>query len=209
MNKGIVLSDVDGTLLKGSLVLDHACYLHDEKIVDLEDLPSQWKASPKNEVLISELAEAYRESIIGKTSEDLHVKDYVRSTVDSSHLFYSSMQRLKTLKKSGFEVVLISGSPSFLLTPFARNFRFKSKGSLYERDGNQRFTGQVKTPMFGADSKRSHVKTLKVSNYPRIIAYGDTASDVPLFEVAHESYLVAPSELTLSKVTTVKNILSS
>lgn len=196
VNSGIVLSDIDGTIVRGSLVLEHACYAHKEGILDLEDLPNNWNANRKDENLITKLAEAYRESIVGMTADDLHASDFVKSYADVSDNFYSTIERLVEAKKNGYTVVLISGSPSYLVTPFARKFGFRSKGSNYKRDSEGRFTGEC-LGMFNADSKRRHVASLKPARYSRVVAYGDTASDLPLLEVADYSVLVSPTNTTL------------
>lgn len=202
--KTVIVSDVDGTLVKGSLVLDHACWLHDEKIFDLGDTADNWKSEPKNEENITALAEAYRHAIRGMSIEDIHAKDFVSDLIEKKP-FYSSLDFLHESRKNGIEVLLVSGSPSFLLTPFARTFKFKSKGTLYKRDADGLFTGEV-VPMFNATAKRKHVKTLKHLDNSRVVAFGDTSSDIPLFEKADYTVLVAPTAQTIAAVEKVKKI---
>lgn len=204
--KNAVLSDLDGTILKTSMVLDHACFLHDNGIVNLGNLPDLWRKDVKDERYIGKLAERYRENITGMTVEDVFAKDFVKQKIAETDGFYSTLERLKDAKSAGSDVYLISGSPSFLLTPFARHFGFKSKGSLYERDKSGAFTGKVRG-MFNADAKRKHISSLKVAQYHNVVAYGDTASDVPLFQVANHSVLVAPHQNTLKSVGSVDEIV--
>lgn len=196
-NAGIVLSDIDGTIVRGSLVLEHACEIHKKGIVDLGDIPEQWNADRKNEKLIGALGEAYRGAIVGMTPDDIEASDFIKSYVADQSRFYSTINKLIEAKKNGYRVVLISGSPNFLVTPFARKFGFRSKGSNYKRDEGGRFTGEC-LGMFNADSKRRHVASLKTHTYSHTVAYGDTASDLPLFEVADHSVLVAPTPATRS-----------
>ena len=194
-NAGIVLSDVDGTIVRGSLVLEHARHIHEQGIVDLGDIPERWVADRKNEEIIAELGEAYRGAIAGMTAEDLGAVEFVKEYASDPVNFYSTLAKLQEAKRNGYHVVLISGSPSFLVTPFARKLGFRSKGSNYKRDAEGRFTGEC-IGMFTADSKRRHVASLKTHTYSRTVAYGDTASDLPLFEVADYSVLVAPTDAT-------------
>ena len=58
MTKRIILSDVDGTILRGSLVLDHACSLHERGLVDLGEHPAKYQADQKDEANIVALADA-------------------------------------------------------------------------------------------------------------------------------------------------------
>lgn len=206
--KRIIISDVDGTLVRGSLVLRHACFLHDEGIIDLADLPSRWLAEQKNESLISPLAEAYREAITGMTKEDVKAREFVQGLVSDPSNFYAALGMLNEHRADGDDVRLISGSPSYLLTPFARAFGFKSKGSLYERDDQGRFTGRVRG-MFNAKAKAAYVRSLRLADYAHVTAYGDTMSDKPLFDAAHYSILVDPSEVTLAGVGRVDRVLSA
>lgn len=198
-NKTIILSDVDGTLTRGSLVLDHATMLHNEGIIDLGDLPRRWAENPKDETIISALAEAYRYAIAGRKASDLRVKEFIASVVNDPARLYSSVERLKSHRAAGHEVVLISGSPTYLLRPFAKHFGFQSIGSLYHTTRSREFTGRI-TPMFGASEKTIAVSKIDLSNYKTVIGYGDTASDAPLLAVANYSVLVAPNERTLKNL---------
>ena len=201
--KTMVLSDVDGTLLRGSLVLDHACLLHENGTVDLGEAPAAWLRDPKNEELITALANVYRDKLVGLRASELFVTPFIDSVVGSPEKIYSTLERLQRHRKSGHRVTLISGSPSFLLKPFARRFGFEAVGSLYHRDRNHRFTGEV-TAMFGAEHKEKVVSQMPLESYQRIIGYGDTASDIPLLSVANHSVLVDPNKETLKKFQELK-----
>lgn len=194
-----VLSDVDGTLTRGSLVLEHATYLHEKGIIDLGDLPQKWKADPKNEHLIMELAEAYRDQIAGHKVEDLRVDEFLDGYEKEEGKFYSTLGQLREFKRRGWEVQLISGSPDFLVEPFAARNGFYGKGSEYFKGEDGKLTGSI-SGMFGHEAKEGYIQKLNVSRFKRILAFGDTASDVPLFNNAHHSTLVDPSEDTAAKV---------
>lgn len=198
-SKYAVLSDVDGTLTKGSLVLDHAIYIHDKGYIDLGDLPDRWRADPKNEEIIVELAEKYREDIAGLKVEDLHVEEFLDDYEKIEGKFYSTLDQLKDFKEKGWEVQLISGSPDFLVKPFAERNGFYGKGSEYFTDDEGKLTGDIEG-MFGHEAKEGYIKKLVVSRFKRVLAFGDTASDVPLFDSAHHSTLVDPSETTAANV---------
>lgn len=202
-----VLSDVDGTLVKGSLVLQHAESMHKQGIINLGDLPEQWNADKKNEALIIELAEAYRDSITGMKVEDLGIENFLNTICSDKNNFYSPLQRLIKMQKLGHDITLVSGSPSFLVESFGNRFGFKSAASIYAEDSLGRLTGEIKG-MFNATAKREYVSSLRLNNKSDVYALGDTASDVPLFEVAGYSVLVAPNQETrLSIGKTVNEIV--
>lgn len=198
--KRIAVSDVDGTLVRGSMVLGHACFLDKEGIVSLGDVAQRWNADQKNEALIDELAKAYQSAIVGKTPRQLHVEDYVQSVIGDSQNFYETMPALASLRQSGFAVHLVSGSPSFLVTPLARAFGFTSKASTYLVDENGAFTGDI-IPMFRSKDKSSYIASMNLaSKYEYIVGFGDTASDIPIFNLSHFTVLVDPTEVTKQAV---------
>lgn len=208
VTKSIVLSDVDGTLIRGSLVLDHAVWLHAQKVIDLGDIPAKWLANQKNELLIMELAEAYRDAINGMALKELRVAEYMVEVMSTEKKFYSVLERLKLAHAAGEKVILISGSPQYLVGHFARIFGFTAIGSTYHRDKTRKLNGQV-TGMFTADAKKRAIAKLNLESYARVTAYGDTSSDMPLLAAAHYSVLVDPSPETLALYGRVDEILHS
>ncbi len=201
--KTLVLSDVDGTLLRGSLVLDHAVMLHHKGVIDLGEWPAKWVADQKNEEFIMNLADNYRKAISGMKESELQIPEFVQSVVDNPDKLYSSLDRLKRHRAAGHDVVLISGSPSFLVGPFAKHFGFEVIATRYHRDRSRRLNGKI-TGMFGAPQKEAVVEKMDLSSYDKIIGYGDTSSDVPLLERAHHSVLVEPNEETMRKIGDLK-----
>jgi len=196
--KGIVLSDIDGTLLKSSLVLNNAVELHDHGVLKLGRLPNQWRKDMKNEKVIVRLAEAYRKAITGRSPDELYPYKTLRNLLENDKSFYSAIRILKQYKENGHEVVLISGSPSFLVKPLADHFGFKYYASEYveNKDG---FTGEI-ILRAGSNAKQEVLDSLNLHKYDRIVALGDTASDAPLFKAADHSILVDPSEETIQNL---------
>lgn len=199
MNKNLVLSDIDGTILRGSLVLEHAVYLHELGVINTGSLSHQWINDKKNDQLIGDLATAYKNGITGKTIHELLVDEFLETITSNDENFYSSIKLIQALQATGYDVILISGSPDFLVDRFGAHFGFKTAGSRYHKDSTGRFAGTLDA-MFTYDAKQTYIKTLDLSDMETITAFGDTQSDAPLFEVAHYSFLVDPNNNTLAKV---------
>lgn len=197
--KTIVLSDVDGTLVRSSFVLENAVELHDKGLLNLGSAPDRWRADMKNEDLIRELADEYRGALAGRTMGFVRAKQTVERLLASEENFYSTLQQLIEHKKAGNEVVLISGSPDFLIGPFAERFGFKYHASSYHQDERGRFTGEI-TLLAGAAAKQAVIDDLGIHEYDEVIGLGDTASDTPLLSASHKSILVDPSEETIAKM---------
>lgn len=197
--KSIAVSDVDGTIVKGSLVLGHAVSLHKENIIDLGELPEQWLNNQKDETLVENLATAYKDAILGKTVCELKTDKYISEVVENDENFYSVLKRLQKIKEDGGRVVLISGSPSFLIERFGAHYGFDCVGSDYEVDERGVFTGQVRG-MFNSSAKRDYLNGLNLDDYTEVFAFGDTRSDFPLFEKAGYSVLVEPNDDTFRSI---------
>lgn len=199
----IALCDVDGTIVKSSLVLSHAVKLSNDGVINVGDLGKDWVKDMKNETIISSLAEAYREEIIGRTADEIGAAEHIVDFISDNRNFYSSViSRLVKMKQSGDDVFLISGSPGFLIEPLAAHFNFVGVGSDYKVNDKKQFTGEIEA-MFHGDAKRNFVSKMNLDQYKEIHAYGDTQSDVPLFEKANYSVLVAPNNETRSALQNV------
>lgn len=200
--KKIVLADVDGTLVKGSLVLQHAVWLaergHAPEV--FTDLPQRWLADQKNEELIGQLGPAYQKSLTGMHIDEIGLDEYLDPVLDNRNNFYSTIDRLNQMKGAGARVVLISGSPDFMIKKMADKFGFEGVGSGYTIDHTSIFQGKVHKPMFNAAAKREHIATLNLNDDYYVTGFGDTSSDLPIFEVADHSVLVAPNEYTQKKI---------
>lgn len=192
--KTLVISDVDGTLIRGSLVNDHATWLQDRGIIDLGDLPARWKADPKNEKLIEELAINYIKALKGMSADELHIDEFMDAIINEKR-YYSSLDELIDYRQKGHDVILISGSPTYLVGNLAKRFGFQTVASRYHTDKAKKFNGRI-TGMFSADHKRDVVERLDMEGYDLIVGYGDTASDRPLLEVSSRRVLVDPSKET-------------
>ena len=212
----LVLSDIDGTLVRGSLVLDHALFLADlgitgagdDALEEMREYGAQWIDDVKNESAIVNLAEAYRRNIVGLTVNDLLVTPFLNSTFRDSSNFYSTLSHIIKRRRRGSDVWLISGSPDFLVQPFAEHYGFSGRGTDYHVDANNRFTGEI-TGMMGAAAKRAFISTLDVSSYDYVTGYGDTASDIPLFQTSHYTVLVNPTKTTSDAVGVVNKVLTN
>lgn len=194
--KTIILSDIDGTLLRSSLVLENASELHEAGVLDLGDGPAQWRTDVKNETFITALADNYRTALAGKTVAFVKAEKTLERLLASDDNFYSTLKKLIAHKAQGHEVVLISGSPDFLVKPFAEHFGFKYHASNYLKDDMGNFTGEIEL-MAGAQAKQAVINDLMLHDYDDIVGIGDTASDAPLLEVSGKTILVEPTNETL------------
>ena len=82
MKRDLIISDLDGTLTKKSLVLEHYGYLIKNGIVEDDGTYKSWSMDMKNEKLITECAMSYQRAIIGKSINELEVMDFITEFVE-------------------------------------------------------------------------------------------------------------------------------
>ena len=203
MKRDLIISDLDGTLTKKSLVLEHYGYLIKNGIVEDDGTYKAWSMDMKNEKLITECAMSYQRAIIGKSINELGVMDFVTEFVyndDNWHL--EVMETLEVARDFGnTDIVLITGSADFLVQPLCEILGFDSFSTIYTRDLK---TGKLDGNVIGmfAEGQKSECiqKNIDLHLYNEVIGYGDTASDFGIFQYCHKNYLVEPTKETLEKL---------
>ena len=201
--KNLILTDVDGTLTRKSVVLSHAGFLIEKGIIKDDGSFKAWKKDVKNESLIVAVAENYRNEITGKTEEEMHAKEFVSQFLENEKNWYETLNDLKEKILQGFEVVLVTGSSDFLVKHLANFLGCSYYATEYLKADNY-FTGKVKG-MFSESQKDDCIQwNINTNEYSYIEAWGDTASDFGLFKHADYRLLVEPTKQTLE--TLIKKI---
>ena len=200
----LVVADLDGTLISDALSLRHATWIHENGIVDLKDWPQIWRKDSKNEDVIRAFAEDYRKVIIGITEEELCIPEFIEYILKEG-TFHSSLIKVNDWRQKGADVYLITGSPEYLAKPFGEKFDFKVFGTKHFKDDAGKYVDYYE----GAFTSRAKTKILNelLAHHPatRIIALGDTSSDLALFDGAEASgkeyhrILVNPTNETMEK----------
>lgn len=203
MKRDLIISDLDGTLTKKSLVLEHYGYLIKKGIVEDDGTYEAWSMDMKNEKLITECAMSYQRAIIGKSINELGVMDFVTDFVyndDNWHL--DVMETLEVARDFGnTDIILVTGSADFLVQPLCEILGFDSFSTIYTRDLK---TGKLDGNVIGmfAEGQKSECiqKNIDLHLYNEVIGYGDTASDFGIFQYCDKNYLVEPTKETLEKL---------
>lgn len=198
MNKKLLITDLDGTLTKESLVLNHAGYLIGKGIIKDNGSFQAWKKDLKNENLIIAVAENYRAEITGMKEFDLNCKDFVKSFfLDKNKWYPETLKRLQKMERSqDTDIFLITGSSDFLVKHLAYYLNVNYFATEYLRE-NGCLNGKV-NGMFSETQKDDCVQwNININEYDYIEAWGDTASDYGLFKHANYKILVEPTKQTL------------
>lgn len=195
--KKIILTDVDGTLTKKSIVLSHAGYLIEQGIIKDDGSFKAWSQDMKNESLIVAVAENYRSQITGLKESDMQAQVFISKFFGKPENWYNTLGRIIKKKKDGYDVCLVTGSSDFLIKHLANILQCSYHATEYLKDENGRFTGKV-NGMFSETQKDDCVQwNYNLNEYDEIEAWGDTASDYGLFKHATYKILVDPTFETL------------
>ena len=188
----VSLFDIDGTIVNSSLLFEH--YLHLCRVGILKPTKGlkAWVKNKKCDKLITEVANEYQQEVM-KLNYNI-VSQTAIDTVNRLNARKFNKEALKLIakdKEEGTLSILISGSPKYLVKPFAQRLGVKGYGSIYDTEGYA--TIKSIKPMWASNFKEDFVNKY-LSEATIIRGVGDTKSDYYLLSIAKEKYLINPSK---------------
>lgn len=202
--------DIDGTLYRNSLLIEHFKKMVKYEIID----PMLWHTSVKSAFVewrkrigeyddyMLELVSIYYEALKGRKAVDL---EFISNQVISLHgdiVYRYTRSRIMWHQLQGHKVFFISGSPDFLVSKMAEKYHIDGyRGTSYLTDKEGKFTGEV-IPMWDSDSKNKAIDDF-VRDYDidltQSYAYGDTNGDLSMLcRVGHPIAINPAKELLLN-----------
>ncbi len=201
--------DIDGTLYRNSLMIEHFKKLMKYEVID----PSLWHTKVKKtyenwekrrgnyDDYLLELADVYINALKGL---DKNMLEFITTQVidrKGDNVYVYTRERIRWHKEQNHKILFISGSPSFLVKKMAEKYGVDDyKASFYEVDSFNLFTGEIRQ-MWDSENKKKAMDDF-VKNYTidlsNSYAYGDTTGDLSMFEmVAHPVAINPTKELLL------------
>lgn len=173
--------DFDGTLYKGESCLHFAlyCIIRKPKIlIFLPDIFKFYKKHKNNQIKIEELDELFKKLLDTFSKEEQEFTNMVQSFW-KKHEKNLNWELIKQIKEND---IIISASPSFLLkaSPIKDKNIFCSEIDLENKKILFFCYGENKKTFFKEKFKEKKIKKF----------YTDSYSDMPLMELAEETYLV-------------------
>jgi len=181
------LFDIDGTLLRGFIILSFHEYLAEHRIVDGRYTGEITDISDRNmrgELSYRETAERvpalFAESLRGVEVEliESHAEAFMRSHV-SKTLFWYSQMLVDAMRATVDMVIALSGSP---IEPIRRlhGLGFHSEyGSIFEKEEGI-YTGRVESNLILGEAKAEAARRIAVEHgvdLSRSVAFGDSDQD--------------------------------
>lgn len=203
--------DIDGTIHRNSLLIEHFKMLVKYEYIDImswegkvKEKFSKWETRTGNyDDYLEELVEAYVEALKNFKKEDM---DFIAKRVielKGNRVYKYTRDRLEYHIGKGHKVIIISGSPDFLVGKMAEKYGVKDyRGSEYIVNQNGIFTGEVK-PMWDAKNKKKAIAEFCDKydiDLSKSYAYGDTTGDLTMFKKAGNAIAINPAGRLLEKI---------
>ena len=96
---------------------------------------------------------------------------------------------LATWKKSGIEVMVISGAPKIILDFYKKEFHIREIFAFKERVENGRFAGRA-SYNYGYNKKKTIAQLKDKYGTKPLLGFGDSDSDIPLLKEATYAFSI-------------------
>ncbi len=187
--------DIDGTVFRSSLVLELMSVLVSRKIFSkstlkqTKELYELWlNRQGSYEDFIIKLVTVYQANIIGCSAVKIESAIQLLLEEQKDHLYRYTRGLIRDLKKNGYFLFAVSGSPTAIVNPFADYLGFHgSCGREYEVKKG-RYTGKVRNDKEMNLNKDKIVKKYLLehglkADFKNSVAIGDTETEVPLLKL--------------------------
>jgi len=211
MKNIVAFFDIDGTLFRNSLMIEHFQKLMNYEVID----PAIWYTKVKKvylewerrfgdfEQYLEILAEVYLEELKGV---DKSYIEFIASHVIESNgdmVYKYSRDQIEWHKSQGHKVFFVSGSPDFLVSKMAEKYEVTEyRGTLYKVDNENKFTGEI-VRMWDSESKQKVINEL-ITKYnvdlDNSYAYGDTTGDLSMLRMIGNPVAINPNKNLLSAI---------
>lgn len=203
--------DIDGTLFRNALMIEHFKKLIKYEFID----PIIWHGNIKHvykdwekrygdfEDYLELLAAIYLEELKGVNKDYI---DFVASQViniNGDMVYKYSRDRINWHKKNGHKVFFISGSPDFLVEKMADKYGVTEyRASEYLLDENNNFTGEIYKMWDYVNKQKALDEFVEKYNIdlPNSYAYGDTTGDLSMLSMVGNPIAVNPNKKLLNTI---------
>lgn len=216
MKKTAAFFDIDGTLYRDSLMVEHFKKLVRYDIIDQKawfeharDTFMDWDKRQGNyDDYLDDICELYVNSLIGldKTCIDFTSDQVIK--LKSDRVYKYTRSRIKWHLENNHIVIFISGSPNFLVEKMAKKYNvtdFIGSDYIFE---NEVFNGRV-IPMWDSSSKNNAINDF-IKKYDidlsESYAYGDTNGDINMLRRVGNPIAINPTKELLNHISNDENI---
>lgn len=211
MKEIVAFFDIDGTLFRNSLMIEHFKKLIKYEVID----PSIWHTDVKTvydewekrygdfEQYLEVLANVYIEELKGVNKSYIEFIASQVINVNGDMVYKYSRDRIEWHKDQGHKVFFISGSPDFLVSRMAEKYgATEYRGTVYLVDDDNNFTGEI-IKMWDSINKQKTLDELLDKYHIDLensYAYGDTPGDLSMLRMVGNPIAINPNKELLLKI---------
>lgn len=197
--------DIDGTIFRNSLMIEHFQKLMKYEVIDpviwytkVKKVYHEWESRFGDfEQYLEILAKVYLDELKGV---DKSYIEFIASQVinlNGDMVYKYSRDQIEWHKKENHEVFFISGSPDFLVSKMAEKYgATEFRGTVYKVDEDNKFTGEI-IKMWDSESKHRILNEL-IEKYDvdleKSFAYGDTTGDLSMLRMVGNPIAINPNK---------------
>lgn len=206
-----VFFDIDGTLYRDSLMVEHFKRLIKYEVID----PAIWHNVAKNafhdwdmrqgnyDNYLNEVSRIYLQSMKGLNRNHM---DFISNQVinlKGDRVYRFTRDRINWHKNQGHIVIFISGSPDYLVSKMAEKYGATDyRGTEYTVDKSNNFTGEI-IQMWDSESKHAAIMEF-VEKYnidlDGSFSYGDTNGDFSMLKLVGNPIAINPARELLQNI---------
>jgi fatty acyl-CoA reductase len=189
----LAVLDLDGTLYSGTLGIDLLNELARQKLFQpkalekaLQILEAYVQGELGREDLAAHIYGLYGEGIVGLTQEQV-VQAAAATWERSKHRVFPFVgELLATLSKRGYTTVLMTGSPTEVVSQFTRSYAFDHVYAAGFQLQEGRYTGKLQASPAVAGQKRSLLQRISrelEADLSASLVLGDSENDFEMFDL--------------------------
>lgn len=195
--------DIDGTLFRDSLMVEHFKKMIRYEVID----PAIWYGNLKESYLewerrygefedyLEQLGDIYVEELKGINKDYIEFIASQVIRINGEKVYRYTRSRIKWHKEKGHKIFFISGAPDFLVEKMAEKYEVTEyMASEYIVDENNNFTGEI-VRMWDSKNKQKAINRL-VDKYEVDLdlsfAYGDTTGDLSMLKMVGHPVAINP-----------------
>lgn len=202
--------DVDGTIFRNSLLIEHFKLLIKNELlsmnawtVKVKESFDKWSSRYGDyDIYLEDLVDNYMKGIENISIENINkIADKVIE-IHGDKLYRYTRNRIEFHKKQGHKLIIISGSPTFLVEKMAKKLGFDDYMASEYCEINGYYVG-TKTPMWDSVSKENAINFF-VNKYnidlSKSYAYGDTNGDYSMLSLVGNPFAINPAKRLLDRI---------
>lgn len=195
--------DIDGTLFRNSLMIEHFKKMIKYEVIDpaiwyghLKDSYSEWERRYGDfEDYLVELGDIYVEELKGINKDYIEFIASQVIRINGDKVYRYTRSRIKWHKKKGHKIFFISGAPDFLVEKMAKKYEATEfEATKYVVDESNNFTGEIIRMWDSANKQKALNRLVDIYNVEldKSYAYGDTTGDLSMLKMVGNPVTINP-----------------